>query len=318
MALITPPPAAPQRGDRTTFASRVDAFITWLINFVTELVSLVSGLNSIAAGGAYAIPYTYSSGHAVVTGGGASQASATFINFDWVAADGANHQASLSMMVASTSTAKGQIRLQALNDPSKWLLYNVSSINHASGYSTVFVTPVDASSANPFITGDSILLYFQRTGDKGDSSALTSIMHVREQQSTGTAGGTSAAAGMQTRTLNTVVRNTISGASLASNQVTLPVGTYRIYASAPAVNSGMHSLRLIDASDSSILAYGSAEYSAVNAQTRSVITVELLFATSKTVYLQHYTAASRATDGLGVASSNGSAVFSEMFIEKVS
>lgn len=33
---ITPAPAAPQRGDRTTFSARVDAFLTWLIAAVTQ------------------------------------------------------------------------------------------------------------------------------------------------------------------------------------------------------------------------------------------------------------------------------------------
>jgi hypothetical protein len=48
-----------------------------------------------------------------------------------------------------------------------------------------------------------------------------------EQQTSGTNGGTGSN-GFNTRLLNTTVANTITGASLGSNQVTLPAGTYDI------------------------------------------------------------------------------------------
>jgi len=52
-------------------------------------------------------------------------------------------------------------------------------------------------------------------------------MIVQQQQANGVGAGDSIAGGV-TVTLNTVVLNTITGASLASNQITLPVGTYLI------------------------------------------------------------------------------------------
>lgn len=57
----------------------------------------------------------------------------------------------------------------------------------------------------------------------------TGYMLVQDQKASGTNGGDTVA-GTQTRTLNTVVNNTISGASLATNQITLPAGTYRVRA----------------------------------------------------------------------------------------
>jgi hypothetical protein len=42
---MTPTPTpAPQRGDRLTFSARVDAFITWMITFVTEVAALASNV----------------------------------------------------------------------------------------------------------------------------------------------------------------------------------------------------------------------------------------------------------------------------------
>lgn len=40
---VTPPPAlTPQRGDRTTFSARMDAFITWFVAVIAQLVALVT------------------------------------------------------------------------------------------------------------------------------------------------------------------------------------------------------------------------------------------------------------------------------------
>lgn len=40
---VTPPPAlTPQRGDRTTFSARMDAFITWFVAVIVQLVALVT------------------------------------------------------------------------------------------------------------------------------------------------------------------------------------------------------------------------------------------------------------------------------------
>lgn len=65
---------------------------------------------------------------------------------------------------------------------------------------------------------------------------VQSFMQVQDQKTTGTHGGTSSA-GMNDRTLNTLLINDISGASLASNLITLPAGTYDIFAES-AYNPG--------------------------------------------------------------------------------
>lgn len=60
-------------------------------------------------------------------------------------------------------------------------------------------------------------------------SASVPYMMMREEQPNGTNSATSYSSGADNLvTLNTVVFNTISGASLASNQITLPAGTYDV------------------------------------------------------------------------------------------
>jgi len=56
----------------------------------------------------------------------------------------------------------------------------------------------------------------------------TQLFHVRDEKSNGVAGGNFTNGAWQTRTLNTSMTNEISGASLSSNQITLPSGTYFI------------------------------------------------------------------------------------------
>lgn len=67
---------------------------------------------------------------------------------------------------------------------------------------------------------------------KAETDALDAVklgmqyMQVQDQRGSGTAGG-AAISGVNNRTLNTVVTNTITGASVASSVITLPAGTYR-------------------------------------------------------------------------------------------
>lgn len=54
------------------------------------------------------------------------------------------------------------------------------------------------------------------------------LFHLQDKQNSGTDGATLTASTWNTRVINTSVTNEISSASLASNQITLPAGTYWI------------------------------------------------------------------------------------------
>lgn len=45
---ITPPPPAPLRNEQPTFSGRVGAFLTWMVSFVSELISLGSWMDGTA------------------------------------------------------------------------------------------------------------------------------------------------------------------------------------------------------------------------------------------------------------------------------
>lgn len=155
----------------------------------------------------------------------------------------------------------------------------------------------------------------------GDDSRVTAgftesdFLFVEDEKTAGTDGGAASAATWNVRDLNQVRVNNISGATLLSNQITLPAGTYFAQFSAPAQDpvSGTqnHKLRLRNTTDTSTEAIGTPVMIS-NGGTgvgSSLATGSGYFtlADTKVLELQHYTAAARATDGLGEAA-NGSEV----------
>lgn len=172
---LTPPPPAPQRGVRAVFASMVDAFITWLINFVTEIQLLVASLNTLAAGGAYAFPYTVDltstadgdPAPGLLRFNAAVQNAATVLYVDLVGSDGVDYTAMLDQLDASTSAVKGQLRIVKQTDPTKFLTFNVMGRTTVAGYRKLALVATGGTSASPFAQNDSVLLKFQRTGDVG-------------------------------------------------------------------------------------------------------------------------------------------------------
>lgn len=139
------------------------------------------------------------------------------------------------------------------------------------------------------------------------TAPVTGYMLVQDQKANGTNGGSSSA-GVQQRTLNTVVANTISGASLASNQVTLPAGTYRVRGYSVNASGQMSQSWLKNVTDTTIAAFGasSAGYNATVFPTMvSEFEGRFTIASAKVFDIQHFSTAAVATTGLGRAVSSG-------------
>lgn len=299
---LSSPPAAPQRGDRTTFAARVDAFITWLIGFVSELNIFSANLNSIAAGGAYAIPYTWGTGASAgllnVGGGPAQQYLATSLDISNVASSGVDISP-LLQFDQSTSAVKGHIRIVKVGDPTKFMVFAVTSRTNNATYQWVQGAMVEATAANPFANGDAVLLYFQRTGDKGDPGN-TGFAKFSDRKAQGVGGGNAPQNSTITRDLNTIDANTI-GATLGGNLFTLPAGKYVIQVRAPAWATGIHRISLYNSTDGSTAAIGANANAAGTAPmvTDATLTVYLNLTAPKAFQVIHYTATNQTTNGLG-------------------
>jgi hypothetical protein len=334
MALLTPPPAAPQRGDRTTFAARVDAFITWLINFVSELLALVGNLNSLAAGGAYAIPFTVAAqadiggtgGRLACENSAQSLAAANFLLIDQTDARGALVRAIMDEMYSSgsnLSAVRGYVKLTKSGDPSQWITFRITNWSFLTNYGILSVASTSYSSINPFILGDVVTASFQRTGDKGDTGnpGTQPSIYVRYEVAAGTASETFTAATWNPRSFNTVKWNDApaSLASYAPNTISLAAGTWEIEASACAPGINAHKVRLYNVIDSVVAEVGEAAYSnsSSGSPTRSHVRtrVTVPVGTTKTYRLDHWT----ATGGVAQTGSGGAAieVYSEMKATKV-
>jgi hypothetical protein len=147
------------------------------------------------------------------------------------------------------------------------------------------------------------------------------ILVVEERQAVGTNGGGSSA-GVNARVLNTVVENSINGASLASNQITLPAGRYVINATAPAYAADFHKAYLYNITDAALQSPGSGEFvnTAIGVQTRSHIRDVFTISAAKVFALRHYVTTGVATTGLGRATNAAAAgveVYASVTIEQV-
>ena len=215
-------------------------------------------------------------------------------------------------------TIQGQkVRFMSGNPTTYWVTVNstVSSGSPAfyfpDGTSTYSTGPTNSTPQG------SLLCQWDGTNWHCQTTGLNSIMVCCEQQPSGTNGGSSVA-GLQTRILNTVLWNSISGASLSSNEITLPAGTYDIRADLPAsTTTGIdHRGYLYIPSTSTISLLGSSA-SAGGSVTVSEIE-GMLNTAGVTFNIQHWISVAQATTGLGIASGMGlPEVYTQIFIRKV-
>lgn len=134
-------------------------------------------------------------------------------------------------------------------------------------------------------------------------------IHVVDQKPTGTRGDYSVGLTWAVRTLNTVSYNDLTGASLASNIVTLPAGRYRVEASDPAYNCDWHRIRLYNVTGSTTLLVGPNEYARSSADahsTTALIRGYFTLSTTSGIRLEHYTRYGIGTSFFGIENSDGS------------
>ena len=143
-------------------------------------------------------------------------------------------------------------------------------------------------------------------------------MQIQDQRASGTAGGASIL-GVNNRTLNTVVRNTIAGASVTASVITLPIGTYRINAQCMCVadTAAAHvTSHLYNSFVGAVAIPGLRSYMAVGTATASHVAGSLTLTATTTLLLRTQFSSANAT-GLGLAASFGNAeVFANIEIWK--
>lgn len=146
------------------------------------------------------------------------------------------------------------------------------------------------------------------------------VFHVRDEKADNTQGGGFTSGAYRTRTLNEVKTNTISGASLASNQITLPAGTYWIEAIAQAWNVDLNKLRLYNTTSSTTLIVGinDQHQPTVNTGGHAMLRGQFTLSATSALELQHRCSTTSSTAGFGLKCNFGDVeVYADVVIWKV-
>lgn len=160
-----------------------------------------------------------------------------------------------------------------------------------------------------------------------DGSLLTGIsttvpvIVLRDEQSSGTGGGTATSGSWLTRVLNTESTDTGNHCTLSSNQFTLSAGTYEVSASASFFRTKNSQIKIYNTTDASDVIIGQVANAIDNGGNYSGATAVLLgyftVAASKALELQYRIENTTATVGLGNATSWGTEVYAQVMLRKV-
>lgn len=308
MSFFSPPPPSPVPTDPTTFRTRAINMWTWL---TTTLLGEMETLNTNVANAAAALTLNSvndTSTSSVLIGTGTKV---------FTVSAGKSYQPGMWLTISNTPAPTNQMIANVTSYSGTTLTVTVPATGvFGSGtlaaWTIALTAAPSAQIAATFLpVASAASLAASRTAMDVPSNADlatkmgTQYLQVQDQKASGADGGASAV-GSQTRTLNTVVTNTITGASVASNIITLPAGTYRVKASAPSFTSNKHRLRLRNLTDSTNQVLGTSEYSTgAVVQSRSFIDGQFTIAGVKTFDLSHYCSAVKTVDGLGVSTGDG-------------
>ena len=158
-------------------------------------------------------------------------------------------------------------------------------------------------------------LYVGTDLDVGGNFTVTGSMpsssppyaHATHTLATSNHGGTFTAGAWQIRSLTAISTN-ITGCSLATNQITLPTGTYMLHAFACCYKVGANGLRWWNDSDSTEDLLGQPTVTGTGVDVGVIATINGVFtiAAEKNFELQHYGASTGTTTGFGVDGNHGS------------
>ena len=139
-------------------------------------------------------------------------------------------------------------------------------------------------------------------GPSGRFLDANELYHVAHRTTSGTNGGTITQNTWQTRTLNAVISSTLVGASLSSNQVTLPAGVYVYEGYSTAIACSIHQARLQNITDGVTVEEGSTELgdTVYSGSSESKLSGTLNIATPKVFEIQHNCKTTKTSIGFGI------------------
>lgn len=158
-----------------------------------------------------------------------------------------------------------------------------------------------------------------------DGSQLTGIstsvpvIVLRDEQSSGTDGGTATSGSWGTRVLNTEATDTDNHCALSSNQFTLSAGNYEINASSTFYRTQQSQIKLYNTTSTADLLLGNVVYFDNTNLVGGVCTLSGYFtvAASQALEIQYRVLNTHASTGLGSAGNWGTEVYTQVMLRKV-
>lgn len=161
---------------------------------------------------------------------------------------------------------------------------------------------------------------YYRAGSLIDGFAQQ-LLHIRDEKTSGTDGGSSVADTWTKHTLNDTKTNEISGASESSSVITLPAGTYWIEAWSTFYAADECKIRWRNTTDGTTAVVGANGYNnggADAASSHTPLAGRFTIAGAKDFELQYWCQLSQATNGLGAAATSGEVeIYAEAMIWKL-
>jgi len=178
-------PEAPDPATDTpqVFSQKAAAMVLAQRALPTQINAAIAELGAMAAGGAYAFPYVFDSTIADADPGpgklrlsSATQNAATALRIDVLTQSGVSVAGVFDALQAVTSAIKGAVRIVKQADPTKWLLFDLSTIGTGAGYRNIALTYRAGSGASPFANGDALMVHLDRNGDSGTVPGATELL----------------------------------------------------------------------------------------------------------------------------------------------
>jgi len=152
------------------------------------------------------------------------------------------------------------------------------------------------------------------------------VAYLVDEQTSGTNGGTFTNGAWRHRDLNTEYYDTI-GVTLSSNEFTLPVGTFYIDWTCPAIVVNQHRSRLYNTTSTTVVKYGTSAYSNpvhdwgyyadAEVSTTSCGSAAVTLTSTATFKVEHRCVTTVATYGFGKASSLAEEIYTTVKIMQI-
>lgn len=151
-----------------------------------------------------------------------------------------------------------------------------------------------------------------------DNPFDANLVHMRDEKTAGTNPQSLTASTWNIRTINTSTTNQVTGASLASNQITLPTGIYFIEAWVPGFACGLHKAKLYNLTSAADQILGTAAWASSTSPygfSYSTIKGRLVLTSQAVFEIRHYVTVTSASVALAVGTSTE--VYTEVWFWKV-